>query len=139
MLLIYKAYTLVPVRLTTSALTGAAILAAYIGCEWLALERGWSPSGGLGSTSVHHYGGFGPDGAANGSSNHSLPERATQKVFERPSNATSPSMNVVGYEEHSMNSDARNTPADHTTAIRVVSMSFMFGIHFGSILFRVLT
>lgn len=39
MLLIYKAYTLVPVRLLTCSLTGAAILLSYIGCEYLTFER----------------------------------------------------------------------------------------------------
>lgn len=140
MLLIYKAYTLVPVRLTTSAFTGAAILAAYIGCEWLALEQGWTPTGrGLGSTSVHHYGGFGPDGGGSGAGagarNHSLPERATQKVFpSKAANTTvpsSPPLSIVGYgQPHDANSDsdsAQNIPADSSssTAIRVVSMNFV--------------
>ncbi|XP_022648435.1 adenylate cyclase type 6-like isoform X2 [Varroa destructor] len=113
MLLIYKAYTLVPVRLTTSALTGATILAAYIGCEWLALERGWTRSvSGSGATGTH-YSGFGSGGG--NVSNHSLPEQATQKVFDFVSNGSSP-IRVIGYSGYA---DA-NTQTGSRTAINLL-------------------
>ncbi|OQR73889.1 adenylate cyclase type 6-like [Tropilaelaps mercedesae] len=115
MLLIYKAYTLVPVRLATSALTGAAILAAYIGCEWLALERGWIHSGASG-TGGAHYGGLGSGGA--NISNHSLPERATQKVLDSGGSATPP-IEMVGFQGYA-HPDAQNAQTDSSTAMRVL-------------------